>query len=104
MTITFTRESIAAHLVNCQSMEHDTSDTCTYYLHMTDDQKMLNTRYDADVTFKADRDFTPYMDDDDFTRFYYDEVLTNEGFAAVVNSLYEQAVAYFTELAAWDEE
>jgi len=104
MTITFTRESIAAHLADCQSMEHDTQDTCTYYLHMTDEQQMLKGFYDADITFTADRDFTPYMDDEDFSRFYDDEVLTNEGFAAVVDSLYEQAVAYFTELAAWDEE
>lgn len=102
MTITFTRESIAAHLADCQSMEHDTPDTCTYYLHMTHEQKMLPALHGygffADITFTADRDFTPYMDDEDFGRFYDDETLANEGFAAVVDSLYEQAVAYFTEL------
>ena len=103
VVITFTRESISAHLADCQSMEHDTQDTCTYYLHMTDDQKMLPSLHGQDVCFTADRDFTPYMDDEDFTRFYDDEVLTNPGFADVVDSLYEKAVAYFTELAAWEE-
>lgn len=98
MKINFTRESIAAHLADTQSMEHDTQDACTYYLHMTDDQKMVNGRDYADVTFTADRDFTPYTDDEDFSRFYDDETLENEGFAETVDSLYEQAVAYFAEL------
>jgi hypothetical protein len=98
MTIKFTRESIAAHLINCQSMEYEGGRSCAYYLHMTDEQEMLTMRYDADITFKANRDFTDYMDDEDFTRFYDDETLDNEGFSDVVNSLYEQAVEYFTEL------
>lgn len=98
MTITFTRESIAAHLIDCQSMEYEGGSTCTYYLHMTDEQEMLIARYGSDITFKADRDFTPYMGDEDFTRFYYDETLENEGFAAVVDDLYAQAKDYFTEL------
>lgn len=102
MKIKFTRESIAAHLANVQSMEHDAQDTCTYYLHMTDDQKMLQGRsgygYRADVTFTADRDFTPYTNDEDFSRFYDDETLDNEGFAETVDELYTQAVAYFAEL------
>lgn len=102
MDIKFTRESIAAHLIDCQSMEYEGGNTCTYYLHMTDDQKMLPSFRSADITFKADRDFTPYIDDEDFTRFYYDEVLSNEGFASVVDDLYGQAVEYFTELE--DEE
>ena len=98
MKITFTRESIAAHLIDTQSMEHDTPDTCTYYLHMTDEQVMVNGCYSADVIFKADRDFTPYMDDEDFTRFYDDEDLSNADFAAVVDELYEKAVEYFEDL------
>lgn len=98
MKITFTRESIAAQLIDCQSMEYEGGSTCTYYLHMTDGQEMLPGRSGADVTFKADRDFTPYMEDEDFTRFYYDETLDNADFAAVVDELYKQAVEYFTDL------
>lgn len=98
MTIKFTRESIATHLVDCQSMEPNGPDTCTYYLHMTDEQEMLTSYSKADITFTADRDFTPYKDDEDFTRFYYDEVLSNAGFAAVVDDLYKQAVEYFSDL------
>lgn len=98
MKITFTRESIAAHLADVQSMEHDTQDTCTYYLHMTDEQKMVSSYDRANVTFKADRDFTPYMEDEDFSRFYDDETLKNEGFAETVDSLYEKAVSYFEGL------
>ena len=98
MKITFTRQDIAAHLADVQSMEHDTQDTCTYYLHMTDDQKMVDGRIHADIPFKADRDFTPYMEDEDFSLFYDDETLENEGFAETVNELYEKAVAYFEEL------
>lgn len=98
MNITFTRESIAAHLANVQSMEHNAPDTCTYYLHMTDEQQLVDGYACADVTFKAERDFTPYMGDEDFSRFYDDEVLTNADFAAVVDSLYAQAIAHFAEI------
>ena len=98
MKITFTREAIAAHLADTQSVEHETPDTCTYYLHMTDEQAMVDGRYRADVTFKAERDFTPYMEDEDFTRFYYDETLDNADFAEVVDTLYEKAVEYFEDL------
>lgn len=102
MDIRFTRETIASHIIGCQSMEYEGGSTCTYYLHMTDDQKMLPSMYGEDVCFRAERDFTPYMDDEDFARFYDDEVLSNEGFAAVVDDLYAQAVQYFAELE--DEE
>lgn len=98
MAIKFTRESIAAHLIDCQSMEYEGGSTCTYYLHMTDDQQMLPSMRGRDVCFKADRDFTPYQDDEDFTRFYYDESLENKDFSDVVDDLYDQAVAYFSEM------
>ncbi len=102
--IRFTRESLAAHLIEFQSMEYEGGNACTYYLHMTDDQQMLPSFRNADITFKADRDFTPYINDEDFTRFYYDEVLSNEGFAEVVDDLYAQAVAYFSDLEDDEEE
>lgn len=98
MKITFTRESIAAQLIDCQSMEYEGGSSCTYYLHMTDDQQMLRTFQGEDVCFKAIRDITPYMDDEDFTRLYDDETLENADFAAVVDDLYNQAVAYFADL------
>ena len=98
MKITFTREDIAAHLADVQSMEHEEQEYCTYYLHMTDDQKMVSSRDRGDVTFKARRDFTPYMEDEDFSRFYDDETLENEGFAETVDELYDKAVAYFSDL------
>lgn len=104
MDIKFTREAIAAHLADCQSMEHDTDETCTYYLHMTYEQRMLPSFRGSDITFKADRDFTPYMGDEDFGRFYDDEVLSNEGFAYTVDKLYEKAVAYFSDLEDDEEE
>lgn len=104
MKFNFTKESIAAHLSACQSMEYEGGDSGTYYLHMTDKQEMLPARsgygFCADVTFTAERDLTPYIIDEgvDLTRLFYDEALTNEGFASVVDDLYEQAAAYFEAL------
>lgn len=101
MKITFTREAIADHLINAPSAELESKDTFTYYLHMTDDQQLLNGRSGADITFKAYRDFTPYAveeDPDDLTHFFDSETLDTPDFAAVVDDLYEQAVAYFNEM------
>lgn len=96
-----TREAIAAALAENQSIEMETPDTATYYLHVTDDQEIVSSYRKAAVSFHADRDISAFDGEDDedfdFNGLYETETLDNPDFAAVVEDLYQQVAEYFAE-------
>lgn len=96
-----TREAIAAALAENQSIEIESPNAATYYLHVTDDQEIVSSYREAAASFHADRDITEFDGDDDedfdFNALYDTETLDNPEFAAVVDDLYRQAAEYFGE-------
>lgn len=96
----FTRGEIAKILVANQSAEFDTTGV-TYYLHLTDDGASQISADRADATFTASAAPADYgytqeeWDTMVSTEDIYDcEVLTDPAFAAIVDSLTEQANTY----------
>lgn len=96
-----TREAIAAALAENQSVEMETPNAATYYLHVTEDQEIVGSYRKAAASFHADRDITEFNgeDDEDFDSngLCETETLDNPEFAAVVEDLYQQVVEYFAE-------
>lgn len=96
----FTREEIAKILVANQSAEFDTTGV-TYYLHLTDDGASQISADRADATFTASAAPADYgwtqeeWDAMESPEAIYDrETLSDPAFAAIVDSLTEQANTY----------
>lgn len=96
----FTREGIAKILVANQSAEFDTTGV-TYYLHLTDDGASQICVDRADATFTASAAPADYgwtqeeWDAMESPEAIYDrETLSDPAFAAIVDSLTEQANTY----------
>ena len=91
----FTIEEIANALAAYDSMEQDGT-TAKYFLHITDDGRILPTLAGADETFTAETD-APNEDGDWREDF---EDLANDDFRTVCEDIMEQANDYLQRWAA----
>lgn len=91
-----TKEDIRKYLQSETSAEPDGFGDFTYYLHVTDDETIVNQISVADETFTSVLDPDAYNDfPDDYDWREDVEVDGNPYFETVVDDLYDQACEYF---------
>lgn len=86
MKNTISKASIIKAITESQSAEIS-GNTATYYLHLTEDGEILDSMYDADYTFTADRDISAYEDDESPDRVYDTETMEDETFSDMIYDL-----------------